>query len=178
MSCCSMHIYTYTYISDFHRPPLIGSCSTARPLSWLHIWWMSKECGYMPQTLVMMELRLHKRRRVQGEVAAHGKWAHSPSVRDERSQLRHPFCRDTGEEGLRGRSLSSQLSQWERRKSQQQNNSGLLFWRWTQRQRVQSERHTQTLCEPAAGRLHLGYIHTDTRITFPRFLHEWLFSQK
>lgn len=32
---------------------------------------------------------------------------------------------------------------------------------------MQSERHTQTLCEPAAGRLHLGYIHTDARVTFP-----------
>lgn len=58
------------YRADFHL--LIGSRSAARPLSWLHICWMSKECGYMLQTLVMMELRLHKRGRVQGEVAAEG----------------------------------------------------------------------------------------------------------
>lgn len=101
----------------------------------------------------MMELGLHKRRagarggssggRVEPELTA-SELIHPPSAkRDCSSVIR--FCRETGEEGLRGRGLSPCLSQSEQRKSKQHNNSGLLLWLWTQRQRVQSERHTDAL---------------------------------
>lgn len=33
------------------------------------------------------------------------------------------------------------------------------------RDRECSQRDTRALCEPAAGRLHLGYIHTDALVT-------------
>lgn len=41
----------------------------ARPLRWLHICWMSKECGYMPETLAMTELWLHKKEEEGGGVS-------------------------------------------------------------------------------------------------------------
>lgn len=113
----------------------------------------------MPQTLVMMELELHKGGRAQGGGGSGGggggegrvepeltasELIHPPSAKRDRSSV-IPFAERQGEEGRGGRGLSPRLSQWQRRKSKQHNNSGLLFWLWTQRHRVQSERHTDAV---------------------------------
>lgn len=47
--------------------------------------------------------------------------------------------------GGRGRSVSWWRSQSETRREEQNNNSGLLFWLWTQRQSERSEEHTDAL---------------------------------
>lgn len=44
------------------------------------------------------------------------------------------------------------------------NNSGLLFWMWTHRDRESAQRNTQTLCKPAAGRLQLAFTYRRYRL--------------
>lgn len=133
----------------------------------------------MPQTLVMMELGLREGREERREEPGPGLTAseliHPPSAERDRSSVILSAERQ-GRGQRRGRSLGTAAPA----NGSGGNRSSTTIVGCSSgrgvRDRERSQRDTRTLCEPAAGRLHLGYPHTDAHLTSSLFLSFFFYS--